>query len=222
MAILVLLCASLLAREEVWMAGSGQVEKKQREHVIVIDPGHGGNDPGKIGVDGTQEKDLNLVIAKKLQTLFEQQDMQVILTRDSDAGLYDADASNKKVQDMKRRVSLINETNPACVISIHQNSYHEEAIHGAQVFYYSTSTESEKLAESVQEHLIRGVDKENHRVAKGNDSYYLLKKTENPIVIVECGFLSNWEESANLKDDTYQERLVRAVYLGTMSYLNRK
>lgn len=220
MAVLVLASACCFARESFWEQAKGEA-KRSDMRLVILDAGHGGNDPGKISVDGTQEKDLNLEIAKKLKDLLEQQDIEVIMTREEDRGLYDENASNKKAQDMKRRCELINTEQPACVISIHQNSYHEEPIHGAQVFYYGTSKESQGLAELIQEELIRFVDPENHRQAKANDTYYLLKKTDAPVVIVECGFLSNWEENGKLKDENYQDQLVWAIHMGIMRYLNQ-
>ena len=220
MAVLVLASAFYFARGSFWEQAKGNA-KRTDTRLVILDAGHGGNDPGKISVDGTQEKDLNLEIAKKLKELLEQQDIEVIMTREEDRGLYDENASNKKAQDMKRRCELINKELPACVVSIHQNSYHEEPIHGAQVFYYETSKESQSLAEVIQQELIRFVDPENHRQAKANDTYYLLKKTEAPVVIVECGFLSNWEENGKLKDESYQEQLVWAIHMGIMRYLNQ-
>lgn len=219
MAVLTLASAGYFAREGFWEQTAGRTEESSSCFVI-LDAGHGGNDPGKIGVDGTLEKDLNLEIAKKIETLLLQQDVEVQMTREKDQGLYDANASNKKVQDMKRRCELINEEQPVCVISIHQNSYHEEAIHGAQVFYYDTSKESRELAEILQKELVRAVDPKNHREAKANDTYYLLKKTSVPTVIVECGFLSNWEESGKLKDENYQDKLAWAVSLGILKFIN--
>ena len=114
---------------------------------------------------------------------------------------------------MQRRCSVIDSAKPICTVSIHQNSYHEEGVHGAQAFYYSHSAEGKELAEMIQASLIGTVDPENHRVAKANDSYYLLKRTETPVVIVECGFLSNWVESAKLEDEYYQEKLAWAVHM---------
>lgn len=219
MAIVVLVAACYFARGDFWKMAAGTALKNE-SRVVVIDAGHGGSDPGKIGVDGTQEKVLNLAMAHKLKLLLEQQDIQVIMTRETDDGLYDANASNKKSQDMKRRCELINEVQPACVISIHQNSYHEEAINGAQVFYYGNSSESERLAKLIQEELVSFVDPENHRKAKANETYYLLKKTQVPVVIVECGFLSNWEESKKLQDENYQDELMWAVSMGTQQFMN--
>ena len=142
------------------------------------------------------------------------------MTRESDDGLYDADAPNKKVQDMKRRIALIDETAPALTVSIHQNSYPEEYVHGAQVFYYSGSTQGKRLAESIQTELVGRVDPENKRQVKANDSYYLLKKTGIPIVIVECGFLSNGAEAEKLCSPGYQERIAWAIHIGILRYLN--
>ena len=220
MAMLVLGSAWFLFSGQAEEVSSGSVRRTDDGFLVVVDAGHGGNDPGKIGVDGTLEKDLNLIIAKRVKHLLEQQDVRVIMTRESDEGLYDENSSNKKVEDMKRRCSLMNEENPDCVISIHQNSYHEEGVQGAQVFYYSTSEEGKKLAETLQKELIRVVDPDNRRQTKANDSYYLLKKTTPPICIVECGFLSNWEESKKLQDDHYQNKLVWAISMGTLRFIN--
>ena len=220
MSVALILCAFLLAGRGWEMALGERVTEGTDQKVVVVDAGHGGRDPGKVGVDGCLEKDLNLEIAKKVQAILEQQDIKVIMIRDTDKGLYEEQTSNKKVQDMKNRCALINETEPDCVVSIHQNSYHEEYVSGAQVFYYSSSAEGEALAEALQSELISYADPENHRQAKANDSYYLLKKTEAPIAIVECGFLSNWEEAAKLQDDGYQSRIAWAVSMGILMYLN--
>jgi N-acetylmuramoyl-L-alanine amidase len=121
---------------------------------------------------------------------------------------------------MKNRVALIEEKKPDLVVSIHQNSYHEEYVHGAQTFYYAGSEKSKELAERIQQSMTLRLDQENTRQAKANDSYYLLKKTSYPIVIVECGFLSNNEEAQKLSTDYYQEKVAWAVHLGVMQYLS--
>lgn len=187
---------------------------------VVIDAGHGGADPGKVGVDGSLEKDINLKIAQKLALFLAAADVDVVLTRETDAGLYDENVSNKKVQDMKNRVALIEEKKPALTVSIHQNSYHEEYVHGAQVFYYEGSQESKEIAERMQQVLAEQIDPDNARQAKANSSYYLLKKTSSPIVIVECGFLSNYEEAQKLSSDIYQEKTAWAIHLAILNYLN--
>ena len=164
---------------------TGDAEDFQEQICVVIDAGHGGNDPGKIGVNQVLEKDINLSIARKVKQYLEAQDIRVVMTREDENGLYDSDVSNKKVQDMKRRVALIEEAKPAITVSIHQNSYPEEYVHGAQVFYYDGSRDGQLLADLLQRQLVEKLDPENHRQIKANDSYYLLKKTDIPIVIVE-------------------------------------
>lgn len=166
------------------------------------------------------EKDLNLEIALLVKKYLEMDDVRVVMTREDEGGLYDAGASNKKVQDMKRRIAVIEEAAPVLTVSIHQNSYPEEYVHGAQVFFYTGSEEGQKLAEKIQNRLIAGLDPDNHRGVKPNNSYYLLKKTPTTIVIVECGFLSNSAEAEKLCSEEYQEKLAWEIHLGIMQYLN--
>lgn len=217
-----LLIAVLLIaeREQLLMVNSGLVVQRKPKVCVVIDAGHGGIDPGKIGINGALEKDINFQIAQIVKGYLEAQDVEVVMTRESEEGLYDADTSNKKVQDMKRRIAIIDEAAPALTVSIHQNSYPEEYVSGAQVFYYTGSKEGQKLAGLIQESLIKRVDAQNHRQTKANDSYYLLKKTSTPIVIVECGFLSNSAEAEKLCDQAYQERVAWAIHMGILQYIN--
>lgn len=217
MAVSLLFCAFILARKGAVLVQS--YEAKKQPICIVVDAGHGGIDPGKVGINGALEKDINLSIALKLKDLLAQKDIEVILTRDSDTGLYSESSTNKKVEDMQTRCKLITEANPLFTISIHQNSYTTEDVKGAQVFYYGQSAEGKLLAEAIQASLIERVDPDNNRVAKANESYYLLKKTPTPTVIVECGFLSNSEEATLLLTEEYQEKLVRAIYMGILDYL---
>lgn len=208
----------VVARESAVYVNSTQVEEK-KNICVVIDAGHGGADPGKVGINDQLEKDINLEIAQMLKQFLQAEGITVVMTREGDGGLYDENASNKKVQDMKRRLAIIEEADPVLVVSIHQNSYHEEYVKGAQVFYYETSQNSKQLAEIIQEQL-RSLDSDNKREAKGNDSYFLLKKTSKPIVIVECGFLSNREEAAELSAPLYQEKMAWNIHMGIMKYLN--
>ena len=188
--------------------------------IVVIDAGHGGFDSGKVGIYKTLEKDLNLNIAKKLEKLLLSADVQVIMTRKDDQGLYEETSDNKKRQDMINRINLINKSNADCVVSIHQNSYPEESVNGAQVFYYTGSQKGKTLAALIQQELVTDVDPSNHRVEKSDASYYLLKNSAPPMVIVECGFLSNSAESKKLVDDAYQDQLAWAIHMGILQYLN--
>ena len=187
--------------------------------VIVIDAGHGGVDPGKVGVSGILEKDINLAIAKKLQARLEQDGMQTVMTREEDTGLYREGASNKKREDMEARVRLIAEAKPELVVSIHQNSFPDASCTGAQMFYYKDSEESKKLAETLQKKFPELLSDGNTRQAKANSDYYLLRKTACPIVIAECGFLSSPKEEALLSAPEYQEKVADVLYQGIREYL---
>ena len=191
---------------------------QKARYCICIDSGHGGNDPGKIGVAGTKEKEVNLAIALKLKKSLEKQNIRVVMTRTDDRNLADANATNEKTSDMKNRVAKMDSEQPDAVISIHQNSYTDSSAKGAQVFYYSESKEGKVLAEILQKSLIEHADPENHRMAKANTSYYILKNTAAPTVIVECGFLSNPEEEKQLLEDGYQNRLAWGIYNGIINY----
>ena len=209
-----------------WEAGTlaavenRQADMREEKPLVVIDAGHGGFDPGKVGIDGQLEKDINLSIAKKLKAYLEASDVNVVMTRDTDTGLYQSGDSHKKVSDMRRRCDIINEARPDLVVSIHQNSYHQEEINGGQVFYYKTSQNGKRLAEILQERFDSVLGEANRRVAKANDNYYLLLHVKEPIVIVECGFLSNRKEAKALESEDYQDRMAWTIHMGVMEYLN--
>lgn len=195
---------------------SDKVEKK--EYTVVLDAGHGSSDSGKVGINGVLEKDINLSISKETKKHLEKKGIRVVMTRDKDESLAEGENGNRKVQDMKARVKRINDTKPNLAVSIHQNSYHEESIHGAQVFYYEHSESGEKDARILQEALL-AVDPDNTRQVKANTTYYLLKRTEVPILIIECGFLSNQEEAEKLASEDYQKEIAKAIANGIESCL---
>ncbi len=193
---------------------------KTEEKCIVLDAGHGGADPGKVGINGIEEKHINLEIVRRIKKYLEAADVRVVLTRENDQVPEEGQRKNQKVQDMRRRVDVIESSRPHAVVSIHQNSFPQEAVHGAQVFYYTGSVSGQKLASRLQNAVTRYADIGNQRQIKANDSYYLLKKTSVPIVIVECGFLSNWEEAEKLRTAEYQDKMAWAITLGILQYLN--
>lgn len=188
--------------------------------VIIIDPGHGGSDPGKVGINGANEKEVNLSISLKLKKILEQNDYEVLMTRTEDVGLYSESDPNKKRADLRNRVNLINQSAAVIAVSIHQNSFTQESSKGAQVFYHGESKEGEELANILQNQLKDTIKDGNHRVAKPNESYYMLKETKCPLVIVECGFLSNSLEAQLLCSDEYQEKIAWAIHLGISHYLS--
>ncbi len=182
---------------------------------VVLDAGHGGNDPGKVGVVGTKEKEINLSIAYKLRDVLSAKGYVVVMTRKGDGGLYAEADSNRKAADMKKRVEIMNTTQASYVISIHQNSFPGEEVRGAQVFYHTKSEEGKWLAESIQASLVR-MDPENRRMAKANNDYYVLRNTEAPTVLVECGFLSCPQEEQLLLTEEYQWKLANAIADGLL------
>lgn len=185
---------------------------------IVIDVGHGGSDPGKVGIQGIKEKDVNLAIARYLKDYLIAEDYTVYMTRETDQGLYDESVSNKKKSDLSNRIKFLQKKNASCMISIHQNSYPDTIQHGAQTFYYEGREEDKNFAQYVQDSLL-AFDPSNTRQIKSNTSYYILKNAQVPSILIECGFLSNPEETANLTDPNYQKQIAYAIAIGTCRYL---
>ncbi|RFZ76268.1 N-acetylmuramoyl-L-alanine amidase [Lacrimispora amygdalina] len=223
MAVILLILVYVISSQAGKMAAVNNVPSTGKKRpVVVIDAGHGGNDPGKIGIDGSLEKDINLQIAMKLKKYLEASDVEVVLTRDNDNGLYSVKDNRKKMADMTKRCEIINKTRPALTVSIHQNSYHQEEVSGGQVFYYKKSEKGKKLAEIIQDRFDFLLGEKNTRLAKPNDNYYLLLHVRTPIVIVECGFLTNKKESALLNTEDYQDRVAWTIHMGIMRYLNER
>ena len=211
--------AFFTGRQAAVLTGKFRVEREQSrqsrtKYCVVVDAGHGGDDPGKIGTAGTLEKEINLAIAKRLEALLKQADVAVVMTRTDNNGLYDENASGKKVQDMKRRVSMMEEAKADLAVSIHQNSLpSSKRTHGAQVFY-GIEEGSAALANAVQRLLNETVNLENQKAEKSIDpSIYLMKNVTAPAILIECGFLSNENETALLKSADYQQKL--AVVIAT-------
>lgn len=211
-----LLAIYLLSKEGAVLAGQ---EQPQDSMVILIDSGHGGIDPGVVGIDGLEEKGINLKIAGYLGEYLEAEGFQVVFTREDDRGLYEDGSSNKKNQDLQNRCALIKEITPFVTVSIHQNSYQDQNVCGPQVFYYTDSEEGKKLAECIQEVLNEDLEIQRPRVAKANDSYYLLKKSEGVVNIVETGFLTNPKEAELLQTEEYQKKCARAISKGVLKFL---
>lgn len=220
--LVLLLMVFLAARYGSVQVVSATAQSQEERPVVVIDAGHGGNDPGKVGVDGSLEKDINLQIAERLKWYLEQSDVDVVMTRESDMGLYEEGDSRKKMADMRKRCEIIEESKADLVVSIHQNSYHEENVSGGQVFYYKSSEKGKKLAEILQKRFTYVLGDENRRLAKANGNYYLLLHVKCPIVIAECGFLSNRKEALLLQDKDYQDRMAWTLHMGILEYLNKE
>ncbi|WP_313528518.1 N-acetylmuramoyl-L-alanine amidase [Anaerotignum sp.] len=203
-------CASVVENHK-----SARVMLPVDQKVVILDAGHGGWDPGKTGTTGDDEKQINLKIMGKLQQYLEQGGATVLVTRATDEAL-----GKGKKTDMAERKKIANENSGDILVSIHQNAFPSSGVKGAQVFYHKSSEDGKKLAELVQDSLKTNVDGENKRQAKQNSDYYILRTTEIPAVIVECGFLSNRGEEALLNDEAYQDKLAWAIYLGIIEYFS--
>lgn len=191
--------------------------------VVVVDAGHGDFDSGAVAADGTEEKDINLKIALKLADILRANGHPVVMTRTDDnimTGKGPSTAENRKRNDTQNRAYLIDSFSDAVMISIHQNTFSDRAQHGTQVFYGQKNVNSELLAEAVRLRVMQNLQPDNQRQCKrGYDNIYVLRVVENPIVMVECGFITNSAELAKLKEDGYQTQMAFVIYLGYCDYL---
>ncbi len=198
--------------------------QSEKKHVILIDAGHGGIDPGAVGADGTLEKDINLGIAQKLQTVLTLYGFETQMTRTGDFLISDDTAASvrqKKTSDLKKRLKMLEETDADMLISIHQNKYSVSKYSGAQVFYSKGNASSRELALILQSEIKSRMQNDNERQIKLSGSeIYLLYKATKPAVMVECGFMSNPDELENLKSESYQNEMALSVFSGIVKYLN--
>lgn len=191
--------------------------------IVVLDAGHGGEDGGATGSNGTTEAELNLQITLKVQKLLEQNGTTVILTRSNENAIYDLDAKTlkqKKVSDIKNRVKIGNSSSADIFVSIHLNKIPQQQYYGWQCFYKDKNEQSEKLAKSIQNSLNEAIQKENNRLAMKINNIYIVKNVEIPISIVECGFLSNPQEEQELQQEEYQNRIAWGIYTGICEYFS--
>mgnify|MGYP002409965147 CR=1 FL=1 len=196
-----------------------------RSAVVVIDAGHGGRDPGASGNRGVTEEEINLKIALKLRRLIDQGGGTAIMIREDDSGLYTEGGNIKgtrKNEDLRNRHALINSCGADIFISIHLNSFPQSQYYGAQTFYMKNDDKSKKLAENIQEELIKVLDRGNERKAKSIDTIYILKNNNMPGALVECGFLSNHEEEKLLDDEHYQEKIAWSIFTGIIRYMEEE
>ncbi|WP_298034989.1 N-acetylmuramoyl-L-alanine amidase [uncultured Dysosmobacter sp.] len=186
--------------------------------VFIIDPGHGGEDGGAVSPDGVAESHLNLAVARQVSDLLRLLGQQTVMTRTEDVTICDPDLATirqRKASDLKNRVALVNGTENALLVSIHQNSLPSSTVtHGAQVFW-NRQEGAEAMAERVQEALNSTVNAGNEKKARQiQPTIYLMKHVTAPGILVECGFLSNKEETLRLQDPAYQRRIAAAVAAG--------
>ncbi len=202
-----------------------QTEQHGNKPIVIIDAGHGGFDGGAIANDGTVEKDINLSISLYLQEYLSFFNIKTIMIRDTDCSVEDEGLKTirqKKSSDLHNRMKIMEETDNAIFVSIHQNKYPDEKYSGTQVFYSpKTKDESQVLAQTIQDYIVNTLQKDNTRQIKEcGTSVFLMYNAVKPAVLVECGFLSNYEETNKLKTSEYQKKIAFCIAIGIQNYLS--
>lgn len=201
------------------------VSQQQELPIIILDAGHGGFDGGCVSVDGVPEKGINLSILLRVRDLLRISGYEVEVTRDSDISIHDSGIegiANQKSSDMDNRLELFNKYDNAVCISIHQNQFTDPVYNGAQMFYSATDSQNEMLAKSLQSSF-QVLQPENKREIKlCGKELFLCYYSENPTVMVECGFLSNPEEAALLNTEEYQQKVAMTIFNGINNFVAGK
>jgi len=230
--LIVLAIAVLISLRPMLYRNVSMVQMIAASDVILIDPGHGGMDGGASSATGVTEKEINLSIAFYLRELAEADGWTVVMTREEDKGLGDNTGTtirSHKTADLNARIEMIRKVKPNLAVSIHLNSFKQDpSVRGAQTFYpagpgdQAILDESKKLAEAIQAQLIEGLADGNDRDALGKRDARMLKNPAAPLVIIECGFLSNPEEARLLQQEDYQRKLAKCIYDGILLYTGKK
>jgi len=192
-----------------------------RKYCIVLDAGHGGVDGGAVSCTGIRESDINLEITIRLNDLFHLLGYQTKMIRHGDESLHSnaETIAQKKISDLKMRTKIVNETENAVLISIHQNNFTDSRYSGAQVFY-NTRTGSEGLAKMIQDNFVQSLNHDSKRKIQRSKGVYIMDHVSTTAVLVECGFLSNAEEEAKLRTDEYQKKICCVVASATSTFLS--
>lgn len=180
----------------------------------VIDAGHGGKDCGTVGIDGALEKNINLSIATILYDFLNACGINAILIRNGDYEIY-KEGEGRTRSDLYNRLDFVNSIDNSRLISIHQNHFENEKEHGCQIWYSANTDTSKIMADSILKAINENTQKDNKRQNKASDnSYYILYKATVPSIMIECGFMSNYEENKNLQDTEYQTNIAFSVLEG--------
>lgn len=218
-ALVMFLCSIFGAAHAVATAAA----KTESLPTIILDAGHGGEDGGAVGVNGIEEKTVNLAIAQLLQEALQSEGYSVMMIRETDTAVGDTSlstVSERKRSDIQYRAQVVNETENCILVSIHQNFFEQSQYSGAQMFYSPVNSRSAELAEYLRRAVVAQVQPDNTRENKqAGSNIYILNHVEVPAVIVECGFLSNPEEAELLCDAGYQKKIADALAEGIISFL---
>ena len=210
---------SKLLRDEIFIYSNAAVDKNS---IVVIDAGHGGEDSGAIGSTGVLEKDLNLEIASEIGHQLVERGYIVVYTRTDDRLLYTDEENIKgirKISDLKNRCKIALRYPDSVFVSVHMNSYGDAKYSGLQVYYSENNEGSARLAQQIQNKVRNELQPENTRQTKNGDGLYVLENVKNPAVLIECGFLSNVEECEKLSEKEYQKSLSFSIVCGIIEYI---
>ena len=225
---------ALITIFSVLIAGTGIVirraaidaaSEKNIFQTVIVDAGHGGPDGGTSAADGTLEKDINLQIATKLNEMLKAMGIETVMIRDTDVSIHNDSADTirqKKISDLKNRLNIINNAENAIFVSIHQNHFSDSKYSGTQVFYSKNNPLSDSLADSIRHSVISYLQTDNTReIKQSGTEIYLLHHAQIPAVMVECGFLSNINETENLKNEEYQRKIAFLIAVGIVDFFNK-
>lgn len=225
---------ALITIFSVLIAGTGIVirraaidaaSEKKIFQTVIVDAGHGGPDGGTSAADGTLEKDINLQIATKLNEMLKAMGIETVMIRDTDVSIHNDSADTirqKKISDLKNRLNIINNAENAIFVSIHQNHFSDSKYSGTQVFYSKNNPLSDSLADSIRHSVISYLQTDNTReIKQSGTEIYLLHHAQIPAVMVECGFLSNINETENLKNEEYQRKIAFLIAVGIVDFFNK-
>ena len=220
--IIIFIC-TLTLRNPIYAVKS--TKQNANQPIVIIDAGHGGFDGGAVSDDGTVEKDINLSIALYLQEYLSIFNIKTIMIRETDCSVEDNGLNTirqKKTSDLHNRMKIMEETDNAIFVSIHQNKFPDGKYSGTQVFYSpKTKDESQVLAQIIQDYIVNTLQKDNKRQIKEcGTSVFLMYNAVKPAVLVECGFLSNYEETQRLKSSEYQKKIAFCIAMGIQNYLS--
>lgn len=188
-----------------------------KNKIITIDPGHGGSDSGAIGPNGYTEKEGAFAISQKVASILNQSGAKVVMTRDSDVDVYGPNASARN--ELQARVDVGNNANSDIFVSIHCNAFVNPAANGTQTFYYGSSYQGQRLAQSIQEKMIEANGLRDRGISTCN--FYVVKHSYMPAVLIETAFITNYDEEALLSDDTWQTTMAKAIAEGINEYFRK-
>ncbi|MGZ9585773.1 N-acetylmuramoyl-L-alanine amidase family protein [Paenibacillus marinisediminis] len=205
--VMILLCSlfligyMVLQIKDYLVAMAGASDSK---YTIVIDAGHGGEDPGAEGVSGKYEKEYTLALAEEVYRLLKKEAMfEPHMTRSDDTFI-----------ELEDRAAYANRLNADVLISIHGNTFEDSSVHGMETYYYAD--DSVLLAYTIHQRLVKSVDFNDRDVRKKD--WRVLTHSQVPAVLVEVGYLTNGSEEANMFNKTWQNRTAEAIVTGLKEY----